>query len=86
MTVQLCPGSKVLLFTDGITEATNTRDEEYGEARLRQGLDDDSSSETATMHRKLMQEVSNFCQGNFADDATMVLVSFLPAAKSLLVQ
>jgi len=86
VTVQLDPGNKVLLFTDGITEATNTRDEEYGEARLRQGLDDDSSSETATMHRKLMQEVSDFCQGNFADDATLVLVSFLPAAKSLVVQ
>ena len=86
MTVQLDPGDEVLLFTDGITEATNTRDEEYGETRLRQGLDGNSSSNTATMHRKLMQEVTDFCQGNFADDATLVLISFLPSAKSLVVQ
>lgn len=84
--VRFDPGNKVLLFTDGITEATNTREEEYGEARLRQRLDSDSSSETAAMHRKMMQEVTDFCQGNFADDATLVLVSFLPAAKSLAVQ
>lgn len=81
--VQFDPGNKVLLFTDGITEATNSRDEEYGEARLRQRLDVDSSSETAALHRKLMQEVSDFCLGNFADDATLVLISFLPLAKSL---
>jgi sigma-B regulation protein RsbU (phosphoserine phosphatase) len=86
VTVQFDPGNKVLLFTDGITEATNTRDEEYGEARLRQRLDVDTSSETEAMHRKLMQEVSDFCLGNFADDATLVLISFLPLAKFLVVQ
>ncbi len=58
VTVQFDPGNKVLLFTDGITEATNTRDEEYGEARLRQRLDVDTRSKTEAMHRKLMQEVS----------------------------
>jgi serine phosphatase RsbU (regulator of sigma subunit) len=56
VTVQFDPGDKVLLFTDGITEATNTRDEEYGEARLRQGFDGDSSSNTVTIHRKLTQK------------------------------
>ena len=86
VTVQFDPGDKVLLFTDGINEATNTRDEEYGEARLRQGLDGDSSSNTATMHRKLMQEVTDFCSGNFADDATLVLILFLPSAKSRVIQ
>jgi len=74
--VRLDPRNKVLLFTDGITEATNTRGEEYGEARLREGLDGDSK--TATMHGTLMQEVSDFCRGSFADDATLVLISFLP--------
>jgi len=84
--VQFDPGNKMLLFTDGITEATNTRGEEYGEARLRQGLNGDSSSETATMHSKLMQEVSNFCLGNFADDATLLLISFLPSARPFVIQ
>jgi sigma-B regulation protein RsbU (phosphoserine phosphatase) len=84
--VRLDPGNRMLLFTDGITEATNPGGEEYGEARLRQGLDGDSSSDTAAMHRKLMQEVSDFCLDNFADDATLVLISFLPSAKPLVIQ
>lgn len=84
--VRLDPGSKVLLFTDGITEATNPSGEEYGVVRLRQRLDGDASSQTATMHRQLVREVSDFCRGNFADDATLVLISFLPSAKPLVIQ
>ena len=82
----LDPGNKLLLFTDGITEATNPRGEEYGEDRLRRELDDDPSGETATLHHKLMQDVSEFCQGNFADDATLVLISFLPSEKTPVIQ
>jgi serine phosphatase RsbU (regulator of sigma subunit) len=83
--VHLDPGNKLLLFTDGITEATNTRGEEYGEDRLRGELDD-VSGETATLHRKLMRDVSEFCQGNFADDATLVLIAFLPSVKAPVIQ
>jgi len=32
--IQLMPGSRVLLYTDGVTEAINEKEEEYGEARL----------------------------------------------------
>jgi len=80
------PGNRLLLFTDGIAEATNPRGEEYGEDRLRQELDEGASGETATLHRKLMQDVSEFCQGNFADDATLVLISFLPSEKTPVIQ
>ena len=81
--MRLDPGGKVLWFTDGITEATNPRGEEYGENRLRQRLDIDER-DTATMHREIMREVSDFCLGNLADDATLVLISFLPSAKASL--
>ena len=81
--MRLDSGDKVLLFADGITEATNPRGEEYGENRLRQRLDIDER-DTATMHREIMQEVSAFCLGNLADDATLVLISFLPSAKASL--
>jgi serine phosphatase RsbU (regulator of sigma subunit) len=36
--MRLDPGDKVLLFMDGITEATNPRGEEYGENRLHRDL------------------------------------------------
>jgi phosphoserine phosphatase RsbU/P len=80
--VQFDAGNRLLLFTDGITEATNTGGQEYGEDRLRQALERDASGDTATLHSKLMQDVSEFCHGNFVDDATLVLVSFLSSAKA----
>jgi sigma-B regulation protein RsbU (phosphoserine phosphatase) len=78
--VPLKPGNKILLFTDGITEATNPQGEEYGEHRLRLALDGDVSRDSAAMHRNLMQSVSDFCRSDFADDATLVLISFQPSA------
>ncbi len=75
------PGDKFLLFTDGISEAINPIGEEYGEARLREKLLASSGPEIAALHRELMKEVSDYCTGDFADDATVVLVSFTSSAK-----
>jgi hypothetical protein len=33
-----------------------------------------------------MQDVSEFCQGNFADDATLILISFLRSVKAPVIQ
>jgi predicted permease len=37
-TVELCPGDVLLVFTDGVPEAHNPEDEEFGEQRLQQLL------------------------------------------------
>ena len=73
---QFNPGDKLLLFTDGITEATNPSGEEYGTIRLQETFRD-SSGTVASLHGKLMKGVSDYCAGDFADDATLILVSFV---------
>jgi serine phosphatase RsbU (regulator of sigma subunit) len=66
----------LLLFTDGITEVTNSAGEEFGEARLRTSLSTLVNSDVDDLPSKLMREVSLFCGRNFADDATVVLLSY----------
>lgn len=70
-TVDLKPGTKLLLYTDGITEAANHHDEEFGPDRL---LDFFGNPEACV--DELIQEVRRFGGGNshHTDDATAVLV------------
>jgi serine phosphatase RsbU (regulator of sigma subunit) len=74
--VSLESRDSLLLFTDGITEAPNSTGEEFGETRLRTSLAALVNSDVEDVHSKLMEEVAQFCGGNFADDATVVLLSF----------
>jgi sigma-B regulation protein RsbU (phosphoserine phosphatase) len=74
--VSLEARDKLLLFTDGITEATNSIGEEFGEARLQKALSALADSDVDAIHSKLMQEVTMFCDGNFVDDATLVLLAY----------
>jgi len=71
--VSLAAGDKLLLYTDGVTEAENQAGEEFGEARLVQAARRADGSAENTQ-RNIMEEVSGFCNANFADDATLVVV------------
>ncbi|MBV8675449.1 MAG: SpoIIE family protein phosphatase [Acidobacteriaceae bacterium] len=69
-TITLYPNTQLLLYTDGITEAMNSNDEEYGPARLLEHfLQADACVEG------LIAEVQRFGAGSDrADDATAVLI------------
>ena len=69
-TLQLEPGTHLLLYTDGITEATNHLDEEYGAARLLAHFEQPGACVNG-----LIEEVRQFGNGSeHADDATAVLI------------
>ena len=67
-TVALAPGARLLFYSDGITEASDGR-EEYGTDRLIAHL-----SRPDTCAETLLDDVRVFCRGSFADDATVILV------------
>ena len=71
--VQLEPGDKLLLSTDGITEAEDAQLEEFGEQRLLEAASDRNGSAVDTQ-KTIMQKVSAFCGGNFRDDATLLVL------------
>jgi sigma-B regulation protein RsbU (phosphoserine phosphatase) len=72
-TVQLERGDTLLLCTDGVTEAENTRLEEFGEQRLFEAAHARNGSALDTQ-RAVMQQVTAYCGGNFRDDATLLVL------------
>ncbi len=70
----LSAGDRLLFYTDGVTEAENQAGDEFGEDRLVQAAHLGDGSAEDTQH-KIMEEVSLFCGANFADDATLVVVT-----------
>jgi sigma-B regulation protein RsbU (phosphoserine phosphatase) len=71
--VKLQPGTRLVLYTDGITEAANPDEEEYGPLRLREHvLQCEASCES------LLADVRSFANGfGLHDDATVISVKML---------
>ncbi len=72
-TVQLERGDTLLLATDGVTEAENSRLEELGEQRLLEAAGARNGTALDTQ-RAVMQQVTAYCAGNFRDDATLLVL------------
>jgi phosphoserine phosphatase RsbU/P len=71
--IQLAPGSRVVFYSDGITEAANPDDEEYGQLRLKQHL-----LQPGTSGESLLADVRLFVDGfGLHDDATVITVEML---------
>ena len=74
-TVTLAPDDWLIVFTDGLIEAENAAQQEYGEARLLFELEQGKSSTPAEMLKRLMAAVDLFV-GNTPqhDDVTCMLL------------
>jgi sigma-B regulation protein RsbU (phosphoserine phosphatase) len=72
--IQLYHGDKLLLFTDGVTEARNADGEEFGEHRLQECLRSYAGRNAAELRTLILNEVTAFCESNFDDDATLMIV------------
>ncbi len=69
------PGDTVLLYTDGLTEARNQHNEEYGLERLSSLLDVYGSMDSKSITKKIQQSVESFIEGRKPhDDVTFTVV------------
>ncbi|HWS95796.1 MAG TPA: PP2C family protein-serine/threonine phosphatase [Candidatus Methylomirabilis sp.] len=73
--LQLQSGDRLVLFTDGVTEAENSYGTEFGEDRVVQALQDSAGRSAEEVRRTLMEAVTGYCSGNFRDDATVVVLA-----------
>lgn len=73
--LQLKPGDKVLLYTDGVVEAQNRAGEFFGVSRLCELFSAYGQESPETVIEKLVLALSEFCGGHsFYDDVSMVVL------------
>ena len=72
-TIRINDGDVVLLFTDGITEATNRNGEMYGQSRLEQALNRYADLPVGKLLDKVMGDVKVF-QEEQLDDMTLLVI------------
>lgn len=77
--VTLAPGDRLLLFTDGITEAADPHGQEFGEERLVNLLVGERGSGAEALKQRILGEIAGFCDGRFQDDATLVALAVMPS-------
>jgi sigma-B regulation protein RsbU (phosphoserine phosphatase) len=76
--VKLEPGDFVLFYTDGVTEAMNEQNEQYGEERLRDLLLANSGASTSEMLHALRGSLADFVGDRAqSDDITIVIAKRL---------
>ncbi len=73
--VTLAPGDWLVIFTDGLVEAENAKQNEYGEGRLLNAIEANRSVEPSELLKRLMSELDLFV-GNTPqhDDVTCMLI------------
>lgn len=73
--VVLAEGDLLLLFTDGVTEAMNEAEEEFGEERLADAVLEHFSSPAADLLSTIKERVIDFSgEAHFADDFTVLIL------------
>lgn len=73
--LQLESGDRLVLFTDGVTEAEDVQGVEFGEERVVRALLNTGDRSAEDVRRHLMEAVTNYCRGQFRDDATVVVLA-----------
>jgi len=73
--LDLEPGDRLVIFTDGITEIANAAGDEFGEQRLMELLRDNRALDAEAIQKRVMAAVAEFGGGNFQDDATLIVTA-----------
>jgi sigma-B regulation protein RsbU (phosphoserine phosphatase) len=83
----LASGDRIVMYTDGIIEAVNPDEKEYGEMRLREFMLKNRGLSTEEFSDKLLGDVAAWSESSrnesAADDLTVVVIDFEGTAPSL---
>ena len=79
---QLAPGDKVVIYTDGVSEAQNTAGEFFGRKRLEAIAAARAADSSAALHDAIQEAVAAFTEGApLSDDITLLVLEYAGTAK-----
>ena len=73
--VELRTGDRLLLFTDGITEASDADGREFEETSIATFAKANSTLSAKELNSRLLAKVTAFCDAQFRDDATLLVIA-----------
>jgi phosphoserine phosphatase RsbU/P len=78
--VQLLPGDRIVIYSDGVTDAQDVEGKFFGRRRLRDLIEANPNLSTADLHGTLVQTLDNFTEGAVqADDVTLLVLQYCMA-------
>ena len=81
--IRLSPGSKLFLYTDGVPEATDKAQEQFGIDRMIGALNEQSSAAPGEILKNVRRSVNEFVKdAEQFDDLTMLCIEYRGAGKS----
>ena len=72
--VNLSPGDRLVLYTDGVPEARSATGEEFGERRLVEMILRQTQLDPHDLQERILQSVNEFCGGSPQDDSTLIAI------------
>jgi sigma-B regulation protein RsbU (phosphoserine phosphatase) len=76
---QLAAGDKLVIYSDGVTEAQNAKGEFFGKKRLRDLVSLHASDACSALHEAIQEGVTAFTQGApQSDDITLLVLEYKP--------
>ncbi len=74
--LSVAPGDRLVLYTDGLTEAPGRKGGFYGLDHLRELLASHGQEPISQLRESLWEDLNRFVQGDFPDDVAFILVEF----------
>jgi serine phosphatase RsbU (regulator of sigma subunit) len=73
----LMPGDKIVIYSDGVTEAQNNQGQFFGKKRLRAAIETHAAANCAAIHDAIQEAVTGFTEGApQSDDITVLVLEF----------
>jgi serine phosphatase RsbU (regulator of sigma subunit) len=76
---ELAPGDKLVIYSDGLTEAEGADGAFFDTERLRHCLRENAPLDAAGLHAALLESVDRFTEGGIVrDDITALVLEYAP--------